>query len=112
MKEASIYVGVLALCLIVVMALGFVVQGYDLSMFKFWAPKYENVKREVFENTQSFVQGKVSYLTTLRFQYSQASGDERKALRSLILSEASTINDDRLPPDLVVFINQLKGSIE
>jgi hypothetical protein len=94
--------------LIGIMVLGALLTGYDFAMFKFWAPKYENAKREVFENTQGYVQGKVSYLTTLRFQYGSASGDQKEALRNLILSEASTVDNDKLPGDLRGFVEGLK----
>lgn len=87
---------------------GFAVTGYDFAMFKFWAPKYENVRREVFVNTQSFVQGKIEYLTRLRFEYQGAEGAQKVALRELILSEAAQVDGDKLPADLLSFIRQVR----
>jgi hypothetical protein len=99
-----ICVGALAAAMI----LGFVMTGYDFASFKFWAPKYENAKRQVFENTQSYVQGKTEYLGRLRFQYQEAEGSQKDALRTLILSEASTVDSSKLPYDLQAFIRGIQ----
>jgi hypothetical protein len=100
------------IALVVIYGLGFLATGGDLAIYRFWAPKQANAQRVVFENTQSYVQGKVEYLTRLRFQYQQAlidKEDTRAAgLRTLILDEASTVDNDKLPPDLRAFISRLK----
>lgn len=99
------------LCAVVVMyGLGFLVTGGDLAIYRFWAPKMENAKREVFENTQSYVQGKAEYIGRLRYQYEAAEpGAQKEALR--ILSEASTVDNKKLPADELAFLNSLKGSL-
>src|ERR1700730_7137121 len=89
--------------------LGFLATGGDLAIYRFWAPKMENAKREVFENTQSYVQGKTEYIDRLRFQYQQAEprSSQQAAIRQLIVSEASTIDNSKLPADLQGFIQQM-----
>lgn len=90
--------------------LGFIATGGDLFIYRFWAPKMENAKREVFENTQSYVQGKAEHLTKLRYDYERADDKDgqKSALRSYILTEASTVDNSKLPPDLQRFISKLK----
>jgi hypothetical protein len=91
---------------------GFLTTGGDLAIYRFWAPKQENAKRVVFENTQSYVQGKTQYISKLRYQYqSAAPGAQKDALKTLILDEASTVDNSKLPLDLQGFIQQLKGSL-
>jgi amino acid transporter len=46
--------------MIVVYGLGFLATGGDLAIYRFWAPKYANAQRQVFVNTQSYVQGKIA----------------------------------------------------
>jgi hypothetical protein len=55
------------------------------------------------------VEGKSEYISRLRFQYQQADGAQKNALRTLILSEASTVDNSKLPADVQGFIAQLKG---
>jgi hypothetical protein len=107
-----IALGLLALTL-VCYGLGFVATGGDLAIYRFWAPKMENAKREVFENTQSYVQGKTEYLSRLRFQYqnAQPGSAQQASLRSLIISEAALVDNAKLPGDLQAFVNQMKGTL-
>lgn len=101
--------GLVVLGLLAVGALGFIGVAYDTGMYKFWAPKQENIRREVFTNTQSFVQGKISYLTQLRLDYETAAdGPQKRAVRSMILNEANQVNHDLLPANLRGFIEGLE----
>src|SRR5579863_8950716 len=100
------------LALVGVYGLGFLATGGDLAIYRFWAPKMENAQREVFQNTQGYVQGKTEYIGRLRYQDTLAKGDSKAALKVLILSEASTVDNTKLPYDLQAFLSQLKdGSI-
>lgn len=85
---------------------GFLATGGDLAIYQFWAPKRANAERQVFENTQGYVQGKVEYLNRLRYQYQD---EPRSSLRLMILTEASTVDNSKLPLDLQGFITGLKG---
>lgn len=102
------------LVLLAVMAglfiVGFIATGGDLAMYRFWAPKQENAKRVVFENTQSYVQGKQEYISRLRYQYQTADGAQKDALRSLILSEAANVDTSKLSPDVQSFIRSIGGA--
>lgn len=92
-----------------VMVLGFIFTAYDTGMYKFWAPKQENIRREVFTNTQSYVQGKIAYLTQLQLDYTQAQDvNQRAAIRSMILGEANQIQPELLPENLRLFIHSLE----
>lgn len=86
---------------------GFFILGSNFFIYKFWAPKYRNVQREVFEQTQSYVQGKNTYISRLRLQYESTEEGQREALRRMILSEAETISRENLTPGNRSFINSL-----
>lgn len=112
MKTGFKAFGISVVCLIALYGLGFLATGGDLVIYRFWAPKQENARRQVFQNTQSYVQGKVEYISRLRYQYSVATDDDQKAaLKTLILDEASTVDASQLPNDLQAFIFNLKGGI-
>lgn len=102
---------VLFLVLLVAYGIGFLATGGDLAIYRFWAPKQENAKRVVFENTQSYVQGKQEYLSRLRYQYQQAEGPQKDSLRTLILDEASTVDTSKLSADLQAFVRRLQGAL-
>jgi len=92
-------------------AIGFIATGGDLAMYRFWAPKQENAKRVVFENTQSYVQGKQEYISRLRYQYQMSEpGAQHEALRQLILSEAANVDNSKLSPDVQSFLRSIGGA--
>jgi hypothetical protein len=83
-------IGYALLIVIVISGLGFVATGGDLMTYKFWAPKQAAAERQVFEQTPSFIHGKVEYLTRLRFEYQTATGAQKTALAQLIIDEAGS----------------------
>ena len=104
-------VGVLVLVLVVMMALGWLVQGNDFFMYKFFAPKQEQVRREVFENSRAFNQGMVQELENMQRDYIKEKDPNAKtALASIILHRASGYNldDPIVSADLRSFIADLK----
>lgn len=102
-------IGYVLLAVLVIYGLGFVATGGDLLIYKFWAPKRANAERQVFEQTQSYVQGKVEYLTRLRYEYkTSVDPAQKKALGQLVIDEASTIDNSKLSYDLQVFISTIK----
>ena len=98
----------------VIFLLGFILQTMDYVSFNFWAPKYEDTKREVFENSKSFIEGKRQTLSKYRLEYLKSDDElERKALASTIRSQASGLEVSKLDePELEKFINEiLKGNL-
>ena len=87
--------------------------GGGLLHWQFWAVQYRDVQREVFEHSQSYVQGKISHLTRLRMSYEIADeGDRREALRRMIVTEAATVDNEDLPESLRTFITEVSTTPE
>lgn len=95
--------------LVGVLGLIFLLTAFGLFNLKFWGPKFQEADREIFEETQSFVHGKISHLNRLRLEYETADTDTRRAsYRTMILQEASVLEEDALPASLKLFIDSLK----
>lgn len=94
--------------LIILIVGGFLVQGSDFIGYRFFAPRREAVRRQVFEESKAYNQGMIQELQDMHFQYVQATPDQQLALRSIILHRVVDYPDDRLPPDLRSFIAQLR----
>ncbi len=106
MKIVGISIG----ALVAILALSWIFTGNDLFLYKYFAPKQESVRRQVFVETDSFIEGKISSLSQERLAYESADeGAQKKALRTMILSEAAQIDNSKLPLDMQSFINSLKG---
>ena len=76
------------------------------QFFGIWNAKIE---RNIFEESKSQIQGTIQVLNDLKLQYEIADSEGHKsALREAVLSEYSAFKrKDRLPGNLVIFINSL-----
>ena len=82
---------------------------HDLIFTSFFAPKYENVRRNTFEQSKSFRTGAVQELQNMQFEYIKASPEHKKALADIIRHRATEIPIDAMPADLSAFVNTLSN---
>lgn len=75
---------------------GAVALGFEM----FFAPKFEQVRREVYEESLSYNRGKVEHLNRLCYKLRTAEDGHRDALAAMIRTEAATYEMARLPADL------------
>jgi hypothetical protein len=92
LKIGGIGIGGFAILLSVIFGCGLFSFGY----YKFFAPKYANVEREVFENTKSFNHGKVQDLVKYYEEYTKASIDEKESIRQLILMNFANFDSNKI----------------
>ena len=109
MKPSHV-VGIALLALVALLGLAWVVQGNEFFLYKTFAPKYEQVRRETFEHTRSFTQGMVQDLQKMQFEYVNADDDHKDALASIIVHRAAgfDLNDPVVPADLRQFVERLR----
>ena len=104
MKAVFGFVGVL----VVVLGLSWIFQGNDFFMHKVFTPRQEAVRREVFEQSKAYNQGMIQELQNMQFEYIKAAPEHQTAFASIILHRAADYDENRLPSDLRVFIQQLR----
>ncbi len=86
-------------------ALGFAFTAVDFASYRFWAPKQENVRREVYENTKSYRDGLRRDFDNLYLQYVSAKTvDEKDAVLSVIRHRASGVDPSFLPTEIANLI--------
>lgn len=98
--------------LIVILLLGFVwlIQGNDFFLYKTFAPKYEQVRRETFEQSKAYNQGMVQELQNMQFKYvSEKDPEAKAALASIILHRAADYPLEAMPTDLRAFVEKLRS---
>lgn len=69
--------------------LGWLVLGNQFFMFKFFAPKVEQVRRETFEQSKAYRQGLIQELNNLHVDYIKATPDQKLGLMTIILHKAA-----------------------
>lgn len=96
MKTSNV-IGVVVLALLAILALSWLAQGNDWFMYKFWAPKYEKVRRETYEQTKSYKQGSVQRLNELCRQVSTADEGHKPMLNDIISHEFAEWDANDVP---------------
>jgi len=81
--------------------------GYQ--MYKFLAPKYRAVDNMVFKESEQYNDGMIRDLENLQMEYVNGDADKKQALRAIVLHRFSVYPQDRMPPNLRNFYNQLKS---
>ena len=86
-----------------------------LAMFgSFWAdsyfaPKYRAVDNEVFKQSEQYNDGMVRDLENMQLEYVNADKDKKDAIRAIVLHRFSVYPEDKMPPNLRNFYNDLKA---
>lgn len=99
---ASSFIGLLALI--------FLLELFGLGMFKFFEPKRENIRREIFENTKSYLHGVQQDLGKYYLEYQSADEDERMAIRATIQMRFAEVDASKLQStQLQSFLENMRG---
>ena len=106
MKKVFIGIGVFVGLLAVVFALTYT----QLGFFQFFAPKFKNVERKVFEETKSYVHGKIQDLAKYKAEYDRADDKDREAIRQIIIMRFAEFDESQIRAiNLKRFLIQMRG---
>jgi len=102
-----ILAGIVALALLI--AVAFALELGGLQWKKFFAPKHEAVRREVFKQTRSFNEAKLQELTKYRLEYMRSKDPaEKGAIASTIRLAFADYDTSMLPSELQAFVEEVK----
>lgn len=94
---------------VVILGLGFAIQGTDFFLYRTFAPKYEATRRQVYEQSKSYNEGMLQELRDYQVQYLREKDPQAKqAIAFAILHNADEYDIDKLPEDLREFVVQLR----
>jgi hypothetical protein len=91
----------------VALVFGLTFAGYGLSSF--FAPKYRALDNQVFKESEQYNDGMLRDLENIQMEYQKADASGKDALRSIALHRFSVYDEQRLPPNLRNFYNDLKA---
>lgn len=103
-----IVAGVFAFIGLIVLAFALNLGGLEWA--RFFAPKYEDVRRQTFERNKSYVHGSIQDLGKRYREYQGAEGDDRIAIEKLIAVEFAEFDANLISSDeLRRFLIQARG---
>jgi hypothetical protein len=80
---------------------------YALTYYGFFAPRMENVRRNVFENTRSYNDGMIQELQKYYLEYQKADNNGKESIRLVIQHQYAGYPIERLPAHLQAFVNPI-----
>lgn len=104
LRGVAILVGIIAVL--------FVLQLVGLGFFKFFEPKRENIRREVFENTKSYTHGVIQDLGKYYQEYyePETTEEEKQTIKSVILIRFAEFDENKIENyKLQQFFIQMRG---
>ena len=104
-------IGLCFLAFVALVALMFATGAIDLGYKKVFKPANENIDRQVFENTQSYVHGKIQDLAKYKREYDATDNmTERQAITSLINQQFAQFDSSKIQdPNLRNFLITTRG---
>lgn len=95
---------------VILIVAAFVLELTDLGFFKFFEPKRENIRREVFEQTQSYVHGKIQELAKYYNEYQTADEDGKEVIRQVIIVQFAQFDVDNIDSEILKqFLVNMRG---
>ncbi len=101
-------IGVIVVFVVIVTAIGFMTRGFGLISEKVFAPAQEQVRHDVFKESQSYRDGMANELDKMYLEYQKADEAGKAALRSVALHKVASFDVGKLPAHLQAFVNDLR----
>lgn len=76
---------------------------------KYFGKEYADADREIHQTSLSYVNGSIKNLQRLKLAYEKAETEQhKKIIAETALTEVSTIDETKLPPNLMSWIRELR----
>ena len=102
-------VAVFVVGLVLFLALCFGLNLFGLANYSFFAPKYRAVENQVFKESEQYNDGMIRDLENLQMQYVQADDAHKALLKDIIIHRFSVYDQNRLPPNLWAFYQDVRS---
>ena len=103
----GIFAGIGALVLFFGLIFGLNLFGF--ANYSFFAPKYRAVDAKVFKESEQYNDGMIRDLENLQMQYVQADDAHKALLKDIIIHRFSVYDQNRLPPNLWAFYQDVRS---
>lgn len=106
MKPVLITIGVIVGLFVLV----FAANEFEIFGTRFWGVRKENARREVFEQTQSYVEGKRQELVKLHHEWVTADSADKKVIEAVVRQSFANFDETKLQdfPELYSFLKTAK----
>ena len=104
-EEVKVGAGVMTIGLVAVLG----ISALSYGLYAFYSPKYAAVDNATFHESQAYNDGMVRDLENLQLEYVNADATKKDSIRAIVLHRFSVYPEDKMPPNLRNFYNQLRN---
>jgi hypothetical protein len=108
MKLAAQVVGGILAFFIVVTFIGFLSMGSDFFLYKFFAPKQEAIRTQVYRESQAHIDGVINDLQKLQVEYASADAQGKLIIEDVVIQKSATFTGP-MPDSLTGFVAKIKA---
>jgi hypothetical protein len=113
MKQVFAVIGAVVGAILLMMVLSLTFGWFNVGYTKTVGKAQQNEERTVFEETQSYVEGKRQFLNKEREEYRREKDPQAKeAIRQSILHEMANFDLNKLSNDDYSFVQELKNNFD
>lgn len=106
LKIIMIIIGSIALLILLLFGTGLI----SLKFKETFSPAFQDVEREVFENTKSYVHGKIQDLSNYYAEYQKASEEDRHIIQNVIHMQFSNFDAEDIDNEMLrAFLIKTRG---
>ena len=106
MKSFFVAIGGLLAFILLVMGVSLLFGWFSVGYTSTVGKAQQNAERKVFEQTQSYVEGKRQEVTKYRYEYLKAKDrDEREAIKATLRTSLANFDKSKLDYDLQSFVD-------
>ena len=96
MKDFFKILGITILGILCFTGLIFLISGLGLIHLKFFGPKYESVKREIFEENKSYTYGVIQDLVKYKYEWEKADYTGKKAIENIVRMRFANFDPNKI----------------
>jgi hypothetical protein len=87
----------------------FLANEFEIFGTRFWGVRKENARREVFEQTQSYIEGKRQELIKLHHEWNKATPEDKIVIEATIRMNFANFDESKIEqPELYLFLKNIK----
>lgn len=109
MKDVLKALAAILMILFMVFGVMWIIEGNAFFMYKFFAPKQEQVRHEVYENSAAFNEGMAREIRSMQYDYAKSTPSQKDAIATMILHRVDGYDDTQFPADVRAFVHQLRS---
>jgi hypothetical protein len=109
MGDVVKFIATLLGIVVLMLCIGWAFTGNNFFLYKYFAPQYEQVRREVFKGSEAYREGMLQELSQMHLDYIKGTTEQKAAIASVVMHRVAYFDTKLLTPELREFIAEVRN---